>query len=60
MLLKSKIYKTFFHQFDSPELLEMPEIKEMMKKFTKLTKYLIKLKEILINYVWEESHVTKL
>ena len=35
---------------DSPELPETPEIKEMTKNFTKVTKYLNKSKETLINY----------
>ena len=43
---------------DSPELLETPEITEMMENFTKVTKYLTKFKET-INYVWEKSHVKK-
>ena len=55
-------------QVDSPELLETPEITEMTEKsrksqmtenFTKVTKYLTKFKETLINYVWEKSHVKK-
>ena len=48
-----------YGQVDSPELPETPEITEMTKNFTKFTKYLIKFKEILINYVWEKSHVKK-
>ena len=31
----------------------------MTKKFTKVTKYLTKLKETLINYVLEKPHVIK-
>ena len=46
-------------QVDSPELLETPEITEMTENFTKVTKYLTKFKETLINYVWEKSHVKK-
>ena len=37
-------------QVDSPELLETPEITEMTKNLTKVTKYLNKSKETLINY----------
>ena len=48
-----------YGQVDSPELPETPEITEMTKNFTKFTKYLIKFKEILINYVWEKSYVKK-
>ena len=44
---------------DTPELPEMPEITEMTENFTKVIKYLTKLKETLINYVWEKSHVKK-
>ena len=33
--------------------------REMTINFTKVTKYLTKLKEILINYVWEKSHFKK-
>ena len=43
-------------QVDSPELPKTPEITE---NFTKVTKYLTKFKETLINYVWEKSHVKK-
>ena len=46
-------------QVDSPELPEMSEIMEIMGNFTKVTKYLTKFKETLINYVWEKSHVKK-
>ena len=35
-------------QVDSPK---SPEITEMMENFTKVTKYLTKLKDALINYV---------
>ena len=35
---------------------EMPEITEMMENFTKVAKYLSKLKESLINDIWEKSH----
>ena len=43
-------------QVDFPELLETPE---MMENFMKVTKYLTKFKEILINYGWEKSHIRK-
>ena len=46
-------------QVDSPELPETPEITEMTANFTKVTKYLTKFTETLINYVWEKSHVKK-
>ena len=46
-------------QVDSPELPETPENTEMKENFTKVTKYLIKFKETLINYVWEKSHIKK-
>ena len=46
-------------QVDSPELLETPEITEIKKNFTKVTKYLTKFKETLRYYVWEKSHVKK-
>ena len=38
-------------QVDSPKLTETPEITEITENFTKVTKYLIKIKETLINYV---------
>ena len=44
---------------DSPESPEMPETTEKMESFIKVTKYLTKLKEALINYVWEKSHFKK-
>ena len=47
-------------QVDSPELLEMLEIIEITGNFTNVTKYLTKLKETLINYVWEKFHFKKL
>ena len=49
----------FLGQVDSLELSETPEITEMTENFTKVTKYLTKFKETLINYVWEKSHVKK-
>ena len=50
---------TQYGQIDSPELPETPEITELTENFTKVTKYLTKFKETLINYVWEKSHVKK-
>ena len=44
-------YQWFMGQVDSLELPEMPEITEMTGNFTKVTKYLTKFKETLINYV---------
>ena len=38
-------------QVDSPESSETQEITEMAENFTKVTKYLTKLKDTLINYV---------
>ena len=53
-----KKWVCLFHgQVDSPELPETPEITEMTENFTKVTKYLAKFEETLINYVWEKSHV---
>ena len=46
------------NQFDSQELPETPKIMEMTENFTKVTKYLTKFKETLIN--WGKSHVKKL
>ena len=46
-------------QVDSPKSLETPEFKKMTQNFTKVTKYLTKLKDILINYIWEKYHVKK-
>ena len=48
-----------YGQVDSTELPETPEVTEMRENFTKVTKYLTKFKETLINYVWEKSHVKK-
>ena len=42
---------TQYGQIDSPELPETPEITEITENFTKVTKYLTKFKETLINYV---------
>ena len=44
---------------DSPESPETTEITEMTENFRKVTKYLTKLKDTLINYVLEKSHVIK-
>ena len=41
----------FIGQVDSPESPETPEIMGMTENFTKVTKYLTKLKDKLINYV---------
>ena len=46
-------------QVDSPELLETLEITEKMENFIKVTKYLTKLKEALINHVSEKPHFKK-
>ena len=46
-------------QVDSPELPETPEITETTENFTKVTKYLIKFQETLINYGWGKSQVKK-
>ena len=40
-------------QVDSPESPETLEIMEMLEIFTKVTKYLTKSKETLINYGWQ-------
>ena len=42
---------------DSPESPETPVITEITRNFTKIDKYLPKLKGTLINHVWEKSHV---
>ena len=34
-------------------------ITELTENFTKVTKYLTKFKDTLINYVWEKPHVKK-
>ena len=54
-----KLGDAHFGQVDSPELPETPEITEMTENFTKVTKYLTKFKETLINHVWKKSHVKK-
>ena len=46
-------------QVDSPELPKTPENTEMTENFTKVTKYLTKFKETLINHAWEKPHVKK-
>ena len=43
-------------QFDSSKSSETPEITEMTENFTKVTKYLTKLKDALINCLGK-SHV---
>ena len=43
-------------QVDSPESPEMPETTEKMESFIKVNKYLTKLEEALINYLWKKSH----
>ena len=48
-----------FGQVDSPESPETLEITEMTENFTTVTKYLTKLKETLINYVWEKNSCHK-
>ena len=53
MIIRGQVKQFSKGQFDSPELPEMTE------NFTKVTKYLTKFKETLINYVWEKSHVKK-
>ena len=46
-------------QDDSPELPETPENTEKMENFIKVSNYLTKLKEALINYIWEKSQFKK-
>ena len=46
-------------QVNSPESPETPEIMEKTENFIKVTKYLTKQKETLINYVWEKYHFEK-
>ena len=46
-------------QVDSLESLEMPEITEKIENLIKVTKYLARLKEVLINCIWEKSHFKK-
>ena len=41
-------------QVDSPELPETPEITEMTENSTKVAKYLTKLQDTLINYVYNK------
>ena len=45
------VFFVFKGKVDSPESPETPEITEMTDNFTKVTKYLTKLKDTLINYV---------
>ena len=42
-----------------PGIAGTQDITEMTENFTKVTKYLNKFKETLINYVWEKSHFKK-
>ena len=56
---KITVKMDFQGQVDSPEFPETPETTEIMDNFIKVTKYLTKLKEALINYVWEKSHFKK-
>ena len=44
---------------DSPELPGTPEITEMTENFMKVTKYLTKFKETLINYAWDKIYHQK-
>ena len=53
------IASSYLGQVDSPESPETPEITEKAKNFIKVIKYLTKLKETLINFVWEKSHFKK-
>ena len=46
-----KIMLPLHGQVDSPESPETPETTKMTENFTKVTKYLTKLKDTLINYV---------
>ena len=49
-------------QVDSTESSETPEITEITEStenFVKVAKYLTKLKETVINYGWEKSHLKK-
>ena len=48
-----------FGQVDSPELPKTPETTEKMENFIKVSNYLTKLKEALINYIWEKSQFKK-
>ena len=49
-------YEEFLYFFPSTLIVIITELTE---NFTKVTKYLTKFKETLINYVWEKSHVKK-
>ena len=46
-------------EVDSPELLETPDVMEMTENFAKVIKYLAKLRETLMSFAWEKSHVKK-
>ena len=48
----------FWGQVDSPVSPKTLEITEMTENFTKVTKYVTKLKGTSINYVWERSHLS--
>ena len=49
-------YEEFLYFFPSTLIVIITELTE---NFTKVTKYLTKFKETLINYVWEKPHVKK-
>ena len=46
-------------QADSPESLKISEVTEMAENLIKVTKYLTKLTETLMSFVWKKSHVKK-
>ena len=59
-LLKTHLQKAFgLRSGQFPESPETPEIMEKMENFIKVTKYLTKQKETLINYVWEKYQFEK-
>ena len=49
-------YEEFLYFFPSTLIVIITELTE---NFTKVTKYLTKFKDTLINYVWEKPHVKK-
>ena len=49
-------YEEFLYFFPSTLIVIITELTE---NFTKVTKYLTKFKETLINYVWEKPHIKK-
>ena len=51
--------RSYNGQVDSPESPKTPETTEKMENFIKMTKYLTKLKEALINHVSEKPHFKK-